>query len=189
MKLESPMKNPDVARKQGQSLKEWYKTPEGIEKRKRTSERNKSLRLFEKPAYNRKEWLKTENGKNWVKDFTEKRQHWNPDYLGKVSNTLSGRELSMEHKKNIGKAVKAALKENRHDKAVVEQMEIFKSEGYHCIRTDKKPIPDFIAIKDGKPFAVEVEFDIRHKLNKYSNNNPTTDYADIIWIIKKEIKK
>jgi hypothetical protein len=182
---ESPMKNPKIAKKQGESLKEWYKTPEGIEKKKRTSERNKVLGLFNKPVYNRKEWLQTEKGKVWLKEYTENRKNWDLDYINKTSKTLSGRKLPTEHKDNIRKGVKEALKNHRHDKAVDEQIDIFKSDGFRCIRTDKKPIPDFIAIKDGKAFAVEVEFDIRHKLGKYKDNDPNTAYADVIWIIKK----
>jgi hypothetical protein len=185
---ESPMKNPGIAKKQGETLKEWYKTPEGIEKRNRTSARNKKLGLCEKPLYNRKEWLKTKNGKKWVDEYTKNRKNWDLDYVNKVSKTLTGRRLSMEHKDNISKNVKESLKSHRHDKAVVEQIDIFRSDGFHCVRTDKKPVPDFIAIKDGKIFAVEVEFDIRHKLNKYKDNDPNIAYADVIWIVKENQK-
>jgi len=49
-------------------------------------------------------------------------------------------------------------------------------------------LPDILAIKGGKPFAVEVTFtppDIR----KYEKNNPENEYADIIWIYKGLIEK
>lgn len=74
-----------------------------------------------------------------------------------------------------------------HSNAVSEEVKRFREDGYRCIRTDKKPIPDFIAIKDGKAFAVEVEF-TAIKPSKYYQNNPSLEYSDIIWI-KKEREK
>ena len=70
---------------------------------------------------------------------------------------------------------------NRHNDAITNQMEQFKNEGFRVIPLGRqKDIePDFIAIKDGKVYAVEVELD-NPDYKKYDNNK---DFDDIYWIL------
>jgi hypothetical protein len=96
----------------------------------------------------------------------------------KLSKKLSGIPKTEEQRKR--KCEHLLL----HERYVTEEIEKFRKQGFRCIRVDKKPIPDFIAIRDGKPFAVEIQFKFPN-YNKYKDNNPQLEYADIFWVTKK----
>ena len=113
--------------------------------------------------------------------LSEKLKEWHKTH----EHPFKGRKFSARHKRKI----KAGLE--KHTKAIVEEMEKLKEQGFRCIpvHTDAfKPIPDIIAIKDNFVYAVEVEIDDARTpdYNKYSLPHP---YDDVIWIIKKRGEK
>jgi PP-loop superfamily ATP-utilizing enzyme len=66
-----------------------------------------------------------------------------------------------------------------HQKAVIEQTEVLKQQGFKVINIDKVR-PDMIVRKDDKIYAVEVE------LSKpdYSKYEGVEVFDDIIWILR-----
>ena len=92
-----------------------------------------------------------------------------------------GKKLSDETKKklkmNIEKVNERKLKEIKE----------FENQGFRCIPTGGKVRPDFIAIKDNKVFAVEVEYDIPN-YSKYTKEAKLF-FDDIIWIFRKRDKR
>ena len=107
-------------------------------------------------------------------------------YGGISGYTTKSCGCSKHGKFSIERKVKHKVGTERHKTAISEEINNFIENGFKCIRLDHSPIPDFIAMKDGKAFAVEVEFGFPN-VSKYSNNNPQLEYADIIWI-KREKK-
>ena len=91
-----------------------------------------------------------------------------------------GIRLSEERKQKIANDIL------KHDKAILEEIANFEEQGYRCIPTGlvKLPTPDFIAIKDNRVFAVEVEFG-RLQLDRYAG---ITCYNDIIWVKRKRTR-
>ena len=66
-----------------------------------------------------------------------------------------------------------------HEKTVREEAVALEKDGFRVLRADRKPKPDLIAMKDGKIYAVEVQFGRYADYGKY---NGTTFFDDVIWI-------
>lgn len=101
----------------------------------------------------------------------------NKEYRHKVTNAshyFNGHKVNIKIRKRISKGFK------RHQKAILEEMENYRKHGFEVVNTDKIR-PDFIARKDGKFYAVEVEFGMP-STTKYNNIKV---FDDIIWIIRK----
>lgn len=83
---------------------------------------------------------------------------------------------------------KVRLKETfkEHFEKVKEQVKILEEQGYSCFTPDIKPRPDIIAKKDGKIYAVEVEFQEYPDYDKYNNIN---FFDDVIWLVFKKENK
>ena len=64
-----------------------------------------------------------------------------------------------------------------HEESIKQEIVEYKNQGFRCINLSSTR-PDFIAIKDNKVYAVEIEFHTPH-YNKY---NESEIYDDIIWI-------
>jgi len=85
--------------------------------------------------------------------------------------------------KNVTYRRRGELKKTKHDEKVLEELENFEKAGYRVIPlVSPYPIPDAILIKNGKVYALELEFSagIIHRPEKYAELNP---YDDIVWII------
>ncbi len=69
----------------------------------------------------------------------------------------------------------------KHDRAINEQMKNFRQQGFRVIPTGRqKDIePDFIAIKDNKVYAIEVEM----KCPNYDKYTDIKYFDDIYWIL------
>ena len=72
-------------------------------------------------------------------------------------------------------------------KRILTECEELEKQGFRAIPTGWKIIPDIIALKDNKVFAVEVEYG-RPNYSKYTNEIQRY-YDDVIWIIKKPVKE
>jgi len=107
-----------------------------------------------------------------------------PNCYRAAQNSRSKREKLSEGRKNH-----KARKSSRlihHKKWVEPQMKRFESEGFRVIPL-AHVFPDFLAIKDGRVIAVEVESTTTVKLSKedkYSKILPYK-YDDVIWITRK----
>jgi hypothetical protein len=115
---------------------------------------------------------------------TKKRGWSTPEKIEKLS--LAVKQVYEKNPEERYKKTKNANKEirengwKRHDIAVEEEMKKMEKQGFQCINLDKPPRPDFLAKKDGKVLAVEVEFGT---LRKYKYKG-VTFYDEIIWIKK-----
>ena len=72
--------------------------------------------------------------------------------------------------------------QERHREAVIKQVGLLESKGFRCVRVDSRPIPDIIAIKDGKVIAVEIKEGKceRPWFGKYKGFR---GYDDVWWIL------
>jgi len=107
-----------------------------------------------------------------------------PEIALKVSNKLKGRKMTEEWKEKIILANK-----NRHKlvkERIIKEAEELKKQGFRIIPLIDV-FPDIIAIKDGKIFAVEVEYG-KPNYNKYTDEIRQY-FDDIYWIIRKRDKK
>jgi Holliday junction resolvase len=66
-----------------------------------------------------------------------------------------------------------------HKRAVVEQSEVLKQQGFKVLIVDKLR-PDIIARKGDKTYAIEVEFD-KPDYEKYQGIQV---FDDVIWILR-----
>jgi hypothetical protein len=121
---------------------------------------------------------------------------WTDERRTKQSERLKGVSFTLEHKERISRALKDKPFSKRHRKnlsiakrnivsngpqhhaEISKNIEKFREDGFMCVRIDRRPLPDFIAIKDNRAFAIEVEGG-HMNFKKYMNPH---DYADIIWI-------
>lgn len=109
----------------------------------------------------------------------------------KVSKTLKekykiGELVSPNKGKKVPFKAKCGQKvENlNHSDAIKKEILEYKNQGFRCIEIGNA-YPDFIAIKDNKVYAIEVEF---HS-PKYEKYNNIKCYDDIIWIRYRRIGK
>jgi len=108
---------------------------------------------------------------------------------GKKPNKFSDSE---ERKKNWSDLLKIRRKENPYNSQLICQERIEKEipelekQGFRCFPITKI-IPDIIALKDGKIYAIEVEYAKsrqKEKMSKYQNSK--YKYDDVIWILRKK---
>lgn len=102
----------------------------------------------------------------------------------KLSEKLRGRKqpkkLNIKRSKTLKRHQKDFLEE--HKQTLFSELKNLEKQGYKCIPI-VKPLPDIIAIKDNKVFAIEVEFG-KIEPKRYDG---VTYFDDIIWI--KETRK
>jgi transposase len=73
-----------------------------------------------------------------------------------------------------------------HEKYVDKVIKDLTAKGFRCVRLSSGPIPDIIAVKNGKIYAVEVETGgQQHEFDKYVG---VSWYDDIIWVLVKPWK-
>jgi hypothetical protein len=102
------------------------------------------------------------------------------EHKEKISLALKGRKYSIDHRQHLSHVKEGKISNSEeHNQQITNQIETFKKEGFLCVRIDRRPLPDFVAIKDNRAFAVEVEGGIL-KPSKYIDR--PHDYADIFWI-------
>lgn len=125
---------------------------------------------------------------------------WN---IGKIASKETRKKLSIAHKgnksrtgqhwkwsrkvkKKIGMANKGK-KDNieKCHKRIIKEMNIFIENGYRCVPTGGKVRPDFIAIKNGKVSAVEVEYSQNKPRYEKYNKEAKSYFDDVIWILRK----
>ena len=94
----------------------------------------------------------------------------------RVANT--GKKLSDETKR------KCAMNVEKLNERILKEIREFENQGFRCVPVGGKVRPDFIAIKDSKVFAVEVEYGIPNYA-KYTAEAKVF-FDDIMWIIRKK---
>lgn len=119
------------------------------------------LLFFTKKRYN----LCMKGGQFWKgKKFSDKHKH----------------KLSISH---IGKSLKNGENMNIMFKRIENEVLKLEKQGFKCIPLTKT-IPDIIAMKDSKIYAIEVEYG-KPNYSKYDKNNYKNNFDDIIWILKR----
>jgi hypothetical protein len=73
----------------------------------------------------------------------------------------------------------------KHDLRVAEEVQALKALGFVAIPVYKGPYPDIIAVKDGKAYAIEIEFK-GIEWNKWLQPHP---YDDVIWVYYRPRKR
>lgn len=97
---------------------------------------------------------------------------------GRNMEEYFGKEKANLIKQKIGIKSKEAI--NNQFKELMILKKDFERKGFRFIPL-VKVIPDAIAIKDNKIFAIELE----HKIPRYEKYDGTQGFDDVIWIIKK----
>lgn len=122
------------------------------------------------------------------KKLSESRKGVKHSEESKIKNSLShiGKTHNLETRKILSEKVRARISTgwtasktawNR----IENEAKILEQEGFRIIPITSV-IPDIIAIKDGKVYAVEVEYQ-RPNYEKY-NGKFRDYYDDVIWIVK-----
>ena len=89
-----------------------------------------------------------------------------------------GKKLSEETKKKLSKNI---IKVNDR---ILKEIKEYQENGYRCVPTGGKVRPDFIAIKEGKVLAVEVEYGSNPNYSKYTEKDRLF-FDDVVWIIRR----
>lgn len=130
-----------------------------------------------------KEKLRIINQKKWKEEGYREHQSLvhkgQKSYLkGKSMEEYFGKEKADLIKRMIGIKSKEAI--NNQFKELLILKKDFEKRGFKFIPL-VKVIPDAIAIKNNKIFAIELE----HKTPRYEKYDRTQGFDDVIWIIKK----
>ena len=137
---------------------------------------------------NAKYWL----GKKMSEEVGEKiskkkmghKVHYTEDWKDNISKALKGHRpwnKGMKHSEETKIKLRDSHKQT-HERIIAEIKE-FEKQGFRCVPTGGKVRPDFIAIKDNKVFAVEVEYG-RPNYSKYTDAMKMY-VDDVIWILRK----
>ena len=100
-----------------------------------------------------------------------------------TENNISEKK-KIKNQKLKGKSFRKTSRLLHHSVYVVPEMKKFEQKGYRVIPI-AKVIPDFLAIKDGKIVAVEVESTTTvrlGKVDKYEHLEDRHSYDDVVWI-------
>lgn len=160
----------EAKRKISEGLKEYYKTHDAPSKGKHCSEKTK------------KAVSKANTGRKFSKEHKRK-----------LSLAHSGRRHTKEAKEKISKASIESQREesgpSKHYIKILEEAKNLESRGFRVIPLGKV-VPDIIAIKDGKVYAIEIESKVRRAGSNYYQKYDISDmkkyFDDIIWIIRRE---
>ena len=98
-----------------------------------------------------------------------------------------GKKLSKEHRRKISEASKGRNGVAIAFKRVMAEIPELEKQGFRCIPVDHKITPDIIGIKDGKVYAIEIEY--RNPNYEKYNEETKKYYDDVIWIIRKIHRK
>lgn len=102
-----------------------------------------------------------------------------------------GKKFSKETKKKMSeiqkghKHIKMPSKIS-YERILKEIPELEKQE-FKCVPIGRV-IPDIIAIKNGKIYAIEVEYG-KPNYNKYNRDDYRSYFEDVIWIVRREISE
>lgn len=97
-----------------------------------------------------------------------------------------GKRFSKTHKKNLSKGhIGKSLTGGKNVKIMNERIEAeikeLEKQGFKCV-PNTRVIPDIIATKDGKIYAIEIEYG-RPNYKKYTEDI-SKRYDKIIWILR-----
>ena len=121
----------------------------------------------------------------------KKRPPLSEEWKRKIGEKSRGRTYKWDHpmsedgKRKISLAMKGKKNVNHKlkNQRILKECKELEKQGFRAVPTGWKVIPDIIAIKDNKIFAVEVEYG-KPNYKKYTDEI-RLQYDDIIWIIKK----
>jgi len=211
LKYHNPMWKPEVREKVSKALKgrvfseetrrklseakkgktPWNKGVKGyhtsLKGRKRSEEFRKKISEATK---GRIPWNKgkprTEEEKEAISEGTRKAMaNLPPEKWEEIKLKISKAEKGKHKPTNFGEKVRKGLTE--HDQWIKEEMARLMEQGYKCLdigSLDAK-IPDIIAVKDGKIYAIEVER-CAVDYNKWTGQ---TFFDDIIWVVKSKNRR
>lgn len=91
---------------------------------------------------------------------------------------MKGRKHTEEAKRKIGLGTQTV-----HAR-IIQEIKEFEAQGYRCVPVGGKVRPDFIAIKDNKVLAVEVEHG-RPNYAKY-DEEMRSYVDDVVWLLRKK---
>ena len=139
------------------------------------------------PMYGKKreDWSKmnkTRKGKTWEEMYGKEKA----DKMRlKLSKSLQGKTWSKETREKM-KSRQRGIKE--HWKLILEESNKLSKQGYRCIPITQT-IPDIIAIKNNKIYAIEVEVQRDRNyidMTKYDVSGTKDLFDDIVWIIRRK---
>lgn len=105
----------------------------------------------------------------------------NKEWVQKVANAIRGRKHSEESKQKMSNSAKILFQ--RTYTRILQEIPELEKQGFRCVPIGKV-VPDIIAIKNNKLYAIEIEYS-EPKYEKYDKNNYKNYFDDVIWIIKK----
>ena len=107
----------------------------------------------------------------------------------KISKKLEGHKMTARTKKKMRKSgygkhsgIKPAIIAFQR---ILEEIPELEKQGFRCIPIGQ-PIPDIVAIRDGKIYAIEIE---RQKNPNYKKYEGIEYYDEVIWVLKHKYAK
>lgn len=124
----------------------------------------------------------------------KKRPPFSEEWKRKIGRASLGNKYALGNKlTEVQKAkISVYMKGKRHvnhavtNQRILDECEELKRQGFRAVPTGGHVIPDIVAIKDNKVYAVEVEYG-KPNYNKYLGKEGGY-YDDVIWIIRKKRK-
>lgn len=125
----------------------------------------------------------SEETKKKISEKTKERMK-SPIIRQKIRDALLGRIMPLNQREKISKNLKGRHIQEVNFKNILSEIPELEKQGFRCIPIGKV-IPDIIAIKNNKVYAIEVERSNSPRYSKYDNKDHTKYYDDIIWILRK----
>lgn len=70
-------------------------------------------------------------------------------------------------------------------KRIIDELPLLKEQGFEYLVPIGLPIPDIIGIKNGKVYAIEVEYGWKPNYSKYTEESKKY-FDEVIWILRKK---
>jgi len=131
-------------------------------------------------------WAKSEEGRKRIARSNREREY-SEKFRKKRSEISKKLWQDPEYRAKQANIRREGRGDKRHKRMILDEKEKLENQGFRVLLPDQKPIPDMIAIKGDKVYAVEVE--------SYGKGSPDYEkydvphgFDDVIWIIKEEDK-
>lgn len=100
----------------------------------------------------------------------------------KMSQAKKGKKFSEEHKRKLSIANMGKNPVQIAHNRIIQEIPGFEKQGFKCIPVGGKIRPDIIGIKNGKVYAIEVEYGKPNYL-KYTEEHKKW-FDEILWILR-----
>jgi len=129
-------------------------------------------------------WARSEEGRRRIAKSNREREY-SKEYRKRRSKISKKLWQDPEYRAKQANVQREGRGDEQHKRMILSEKEKLENQGFRVFLPDQKPVPDMIATKEGKVYAIEVESYGKGRPD-YEKYDVPHSFDDVIWIIKEE---